>query len=96
MVGVLGGTFSAFQLAWLGYAKLVGFRQLCSLALAMNGVVIALTVVPAVGGLALQRRAIMAFGRSLRVRPRCLGVVSVVVVATTIITAFAACDLVQW
>ena len=96
MVGVLGGTFSAFQLAWLGYATLVGFLQLCSLALAINGVVIALTVVPAVGGLALQRRAIMAFGRSLRVRPRCLGVVSVVVVATTIITAFAACDLVQW
>ena len=94
--GVLGGTLSTFQLAWLGYATLVGFLQLCSLVLAMNGVVIALTVVPAVGGLALQRRAIMAFGRGLRVRPRYLGVVSVVVVATTIITAYAACDLVQW
>ena len=94
--GVLGGSLSTFQVAWLGYATLVGFLQLCSLVLAMNGVVIALTVVPAVAGLALQRRAIMACGRSLRARPRSLGVVTVVVVATTIVTAYAACDLVQW
>ncbi|CAN5671891.1 hypothetical protein BH11MYX1_BH11MYX1_00570 [soil metagenome] len=94
--GSLGGSLSTFQIAWLGYATLLGFLQLCSLVLAMNTVVIALSLAPAVAGFALQRHAIAAFARSLQARPRHLGVASAVVVTTSVVTAYAACDLVQW
>jgi hypothetical protein len=92
--GWLGCSISTFQLAWLGYATLVGFLQLCSLALAMNTVVIVLTVAPAAAGLALERRGIAAFARSLS--PRRLGVSAAVMLAATLVTAYASFDLVQW
>lgn len=95
-VAAFGGSLSTFQVAWLGYATLLGFLELCSVVAAMTVLVIVLTLVPAIAGYALQRRALAARVRTLLRQPRRVAVVAAVVVATSFVTAYAACDLVQW
>lgn len=92
----LGGSFSVFQVAWFGYAALIGSLQLCSLALAMNTLVIGLTVIPALAGFALQRRTLVRFVRTMRRELRRVVVLTAIFVVTTAVAAYAAFDLVQW
>jgi hypothetical protein len=95
-VTAFGGSLSTFQVAWLGYAMLLGFLELCSLVTAMNLLVIVLTVAPAIAGYALRRHAFAMRVRTLRRQPRRVAVVAVIVLATSLVAAYAACDLVQW
>ena len=88
-----GGALSVFQTVWLGYAGLLCFLQLASLGLRIGEVVIVLACVPALAGFVLQRRAVMRRLRQLRTRTRVCAVIAVLVVITSCIVAWSACDI---
>ena len=91
----LGGILSGFQTVWLGYAALLAFIQLASLAVPVNRGVLALSLLPAVAGYIACRRAVADKVRWLLREPRRLAVVCVVVIAAAIVVDYAACDHVE-
>ncbi len=91
-----GGTLSAFQTMWLGYAGVIAFIQLTSIVLPIAGATLIACWVLAIAGFALERRAVWRRLRAIGARPRVHAVVGVAILASTVVVAYAACDLVQW
>jgi hypothetical protein len=61
----LGGALSVFQTMWLGYAVLLAFLLLCSLALPVARGVLVMSLAPAIAGYVLQRHVVLRRLRSL-------------------------------
>jgi hypothetical protein len=91
-----GGTLSVFQTMWLGYAGLLCFLQVASLVVAVNDLVLGISLVPAAAGYALNRHAVVRRLRVLRARPRVTATVAVVILLAVIVVDYVACDLVRW
>jgi hypothetical protein len=81
----LGGMLSGFQTLWLGYAALLAFVQLASLAVPVNRGVLALSLVPALAGYITCRRAVADKVRGLVREPRRFAVACVVVIVAAIV-----------
>jgi hypothetical protein len=93
--GWFSGSLSTFQTMWLGYAGLLGFLQLASLALPIAEVVLALACLPAAGGFVLQRRAVARRVRQLSMRPRVVVLLACLAFLTSTIAAYSAWDYVR-
>ncbi|MEP6859995.1 MAG: hypothetical protein ABJE66_05210 [Deltaproteobacteria bacterium] len=93
--GSFRGMLSGFQTIWLGYAALLAFIQLASVAAPVNRGVLALSLLPAVAGFIACRRAVADKVRGLLQEPRRIAVVCVLVIGAAIVVDYAACDHVE-
>lgn len=92
-----GGRLGVFQTMWLGFAGLIAFLQLCSFVLPIAGIALGLSILPALGGYVLERRAVVCWARSLRVRDRRPLVVALcIVMLSSFVVAWTCSNAVNW
>lgn len=90
------GTLTTFQTIWLGYAGLLCFLQLVSLVLPIGTIALALSLIPAIAGFALERTAVAQRWRRLCLRARIFAVTACVAFLAWLVVDYVCCDLVRW